>query len=133
TLEGVRGASLVYFGKEPRRLTLGEAAMLVGLPQSPEQRRPDRSASAARNARDRVLERVAAAGIVPSDEIERAKHEPVPDGRKPMPILAPHAADAAVAAAPPPKRHSPPNQAAPTQEFGGAGRGRGSAARPWHL
>jgi len=99
-LEGVRAASLAYFGKEPRRLTLGEAAMLVGLPQSPEQRRPDRSAAAARNARDRVLERVAAAGIVPFDEIERAKHEPVPDGRKPMPILAPHAADAAVAAAP---------------------------------
>src|SRR5262249_20684506 len=71
-LEGVRAASLAYFGKEPRRLTLGEAAMLVGLPQSPEQRRPDRSVAAARNARDRVLERVAAAGIVPFDEIERA-------------------------------------------------------------
>jgi len=98
-LEGVRAASFAYFGKEPRRLTLGEAAMLVGLPQSPEQRRPDRSAAAARNARDRVLERAAAAGIV-VDEIERAKHEPVPDGRKPMPTLAPHAADAAVAAAP---------------------------------
>jgi len=40
-LEGVRAASLAYFGKEPRRLTLGEAAMLVGLPQSPEQRRPE--------------------------------------------------------------------------------------------
>ena len=33
------------------------------------------------------------------DEIERARREPVPDGRKPMPMLAPHAADAAVAAA----------------------------------
>jgi len=37
---------------------------------------------------------------VPADEIARAKREPVPDGRKPMPMLAPHAADAAVAAAP---------------------------------
>ena len=99
-LEGVRAASLAYFGKEPRRLTLGEAAMLVALPQSPEQRRPDRSIAAARNARDRVLDRVAAAGIVPFDEIERAKRESVPEGRKPMPMLAPHAADAAVAAAP---------------------------------
>jgi penicillin-binding protein 1C len=99
-LEGVRAASLAYFGKEPRRLTLGEAAMLVGLPQSPEQRRPDRSTAVARNARDRVLDRVAAAGIVPFDEIARAKRESVPEGRKPMPILAPHAADAAVAAAP---------------------------------
>ncbi|MGZ3352967.1 MAG: penicillin-binding protein 1C, partial [Xanthobacteraceae bacterium] len=99
-LEGVRAASLAYFGKEPRRLTLGEAALLVALPQSPEQRRPDRSADAARNARDRVLDRLVAAGVVPADEIARAKREPVPDGRKPMPMLAPHAADAAVAAAP---------------------------------
>ena len=99
-LEGVRAASLAYFGKEPRRLTLGEAALLVALPQSPEQRRPDRSKDAARNARDRVLDRLAAAGVIPPDEVARAKHEPVPDGRKPMPMLAPHAADAAVAAAP---------------------------------
>ena len=99
-LEGVRAASLAYFGKEPRRLTLGEAALLVALPQSPEQRRPDRSRDAARHARDRVLDRAAAAGVVPRDEIDRARQEPVPEGRKPMPMLAPHAADAAVAAAP---------------------------------
>jgi penicillin-binding protein 1C len=99
-LEGVRAASLAYFGKEPRRLTLGEAALLVALPQSPEQRRPDRSTAAARSARDRVLDRVAAAGAIPWDEVERAKREPVPDGRTPMPMLAPHAADAALAAAP---------------------------------
>jgi len=99
-LEGIRAASLAYFGKEPRRLTLGEAALLVALPQSPEQRRPDRSVDAARNARNRVLDRVAAAGAVPADEIERAKHEPVPAGRRPMPTLAAHSADAAVAAAP---------------------------------
>ena len=99
-LEGVRAAALAYFGKEPRGLTLGEAALLVALPQSPEQRRPDRSIEAARNARDRVLDRVAAAGAVPLDEVARAKHEPVPDGRRPMPMLAPHAADAVVAAVP---------------------------------
>ena len=99
-LEGVRAASLAYFGKEPRRLTLGEAALLVALPQAPEQRRPDRSVDAARQARDRVLDRLGAAGVVPPDEIERAKHEPVPDGRQPMPMLAPHAADAVVASAP---------------------------------
>jgi penicillin-binding protein 1C len=99
-LEGVRAASLAYFGKEPRRLTLGEAALLVALPQSPEQRRPDRSVESARRARDRVLDRLAAAGAVPRDEVARAKREPVPDGRLPLPALAPHAADAALAAAP---------------------------------
>jgi penicillin-binding protein 1C len=99
-LEGARAASLAYFGKEPRRLTLGEAALLVTLPQSPEQRRPDRSLAAARSARDRVLDRVAAAGAIPRDEVERAKREPVPEGRRPLPMLAPHAADAALASAP---------------------------------
>jgi penicillin-binding protein 1C len=46
-LEGVRAASLAYFGKEPRRLTLGETALLVALPQSPELRRPDRASPGA--------------------------------------------------------------------------------------
>ena len=41
-LEGIRAAALAYFGKEPRKLSLAEAALLVALPQSPELRRPDR-------------------------------------------------------------------------------------------
>ena len=99
-LEGIRAASLAYFGKEPRRLTLAESALLVALPQSPEQRRPDRARAAAQSARDHVLDRLAAAGLVPADEVAAAKRESVPDGRRPMPMLAPHAADAVVAAAP---------------------------------
>ena len=99
-LEGVRAASLAYFGKEPKKLTLAEAALLVALPQAPELRRPDRSAEAARRARDRVLDRIAAAGQIPPDEIAYAKRDAVPAARRPMPALAPHAADQAVAAAP---------------------------------
>ena len=97
-LEGIRAASLAYFGKEPRRLSLGEAALLVALPQSPELRRPDRFTNVARAARDRVLDRVAAAGAVPRDEIARAKAEKVPHARKALPVLAPHAADQVVVA-----------------------------------
>jgi len=99
-LEGIRAASLAYFGKEPRRLTLGEAALLVALPQSPELRRPDRFSEAAKRARDRVLDRIASHGLFSAAEIERAKDEPVPDARKPMPLLAPHAADQAAANSP---------------------------------
>ncbi len=97
-LEGVRAASLAYFGKEPRKLSLAEAALLVALPQSPELRRPDRFAKAARAARDRVLDRVAAAGVVPRDEIARAKAIDVPHARKELPVLAPHSSDRIVAA-----------------------------------
>jgi penicillin-binding protein 1C len=99
-LEGLRAAALAYFGHEPRHLTLGEAVLLVALPQSPETRRPDRSATAARAARARVLDRIAATKLFPRDEIARARNEPVPKGRRPMPMLAPHAADDAVVAAP---------------------------------
>ena len=99
-LEGVRAASLAYFGKEPRKLSLPEAALLVALPQSPELRRPDRFPDVARAARDRVLDRAAAAGVVPRDEIVRAKTSNVPRERKPLPVLAPHAADQVVAAEP---------------------------------
>jgi penicillin-binding protein 1C len=99
-IEGIRAASLGYFGKEPRRLSLGEAALLVALPQSPELRRPDRSPEIARAARARVLDRFAATGSAPADEIALAKAEPVRAARHLMPMLAPHASDAAIAQSP---------------------------------
>ena len=88
-LEGIRAASLAYFGKEPRRLTLGEAALLVALPQSPEYRRPDRFPERAKRARDRVLDRIAGKGLFSDAEIAHAKQEDVPTARKPMPLIAP--------------------------------------------
>jgi penicillin-binding protein 1C len=96
----VRADALAYFGKEPRKLSLAQAALLVALPQSPELRRPDRYAKAARAARDRVLDRVAAAGMVPRDEIARAKAQSVPHARMALPVLAPHSADHIVAVEP---------------------------------
>jgi penicillin-binding protein 1C len=104
-LEGVRAASLAYFGKEPRKLSLAEAALLVALPQSPELRRPDRFPAAARAARDRVLDRAALAGLMPRDEIARAKTQPVPHERKPLPVLAPHSADKVVLLEPDRREH----------------------------
>ena len=99
-LEGARAASLAWFGKEPLRLTIAEAALLVALPQSPEARRPDRSPVAARAARDRVLDRVAARGLISADDAAAAKREPVPEARLAFPALAAHAAEEAVAADP---------------------------------
>ena len=96
-LEGVRSASIAYFGKEPKRLSLAEAALLVALPQSPENRRLDRHPEAARTARDRVLDRMVEDGQVSNDDAVAAKAVPVPRMRKSIPILAPHSADRAVA------------------------------------
>ncbi len=99
-LEGVRAASFAYFGKEPKRLSTAEAALLVALPQAPKQRRPDRFAAAAERARDRVLARAAKAGLVTPAEIAAARDEPIPAARKPFPNLAPHVAEQVVAQAP---------------------------------
>jgi penicillin-binding protein 1C len=99
-VEGIRAASLAYFGKEPKRLTIAEAALLVALPQSPEARRPDHDPAIARAARDRVLDRLAGAGVIDVDSAAAAKTERVPSGRLAFPMLAPHLAEAAVAAKP---------------------------------
>jgi penicillin-binding protein 1C len=94
-LEGIRAASIAYFSKEPKRLSLAEAALLVALPQSPERRRLDRHPGAARAARDRVLDRMVEEHQVSEQDASQAKAVPVPRLRKAMPILAPHSADQA--------------------------------------
>jgi penicillin-binding protein 1C len=95
-LEGIRAASIGYFGKEPKRLSLAESALLVALPQSPETRRLDRFPDAAQGARDRVLDLLAHDGMIAAEDATLAKAVAVPRLRKPMPVLAPHAADQAV-------------------------------------
>ena len=99
-IEGVRAASLAYFGKEPRHLSAGEAALLVALPQSPEKRRPDRNSEAARRARDRVLDRAVEEGVLPKAEAERAKGERIPKQRLEVLKLAPHLSESEAAAHP---------------------------------
>ena len=96
-LEGVRAASLAYFGREPRRLSLAEAALLVALPQSPRSRRPDRFATFALIARNRVLDRAVGAGVIGREDALRARVAPVPTARRPFPMLAAHLADAEIA------------------------------------
>jgi len=94
-LEGVRAASYAWFGKPPRRLTPAEAALLVAIPQSPNNRRPDRDPDAAHAARDRVLERMRGAGLLDDETVAAALTEPSPRTRRDFPLLAPHLADRA--------------------------------------
>lgn len=100
-LQGVRAAALAYFGREPTALTPAEAALLVAIPQAPELLRPDRHPDAARRARDRILARVAAAGVISGTAAEEAMRDPVPTARRAMPMHAPHLARRLASAAAP--------------------------------
>jgi penicillin-binding protein 1C len=104
-LEGLRAASWSYFGKEPKRLSLAEAALLVALPQSPETRRPDRFAPTLQRMRDRVIDRAVSSRLATVEEARLAKAEPVPNARRPFPTLAIHAAETAMAERPRENRH----------------------------
>jgi penicillin-binding protein 1C len=104
-IEGLRAASLAYFGREPKRLSVAEAALLVALPQAPETRRPDRFPDAARAARDAVLDRVLARGVITGAERDAAKCEAVPQERRAFPMLAAHASEAALRRVPQQRIH----------------------------
>lgn len=94
-LEGVRAASLAYFGKEPEKLRVEEAALLTALPQSPESRRPGKdkaTSKTARKARNRVLARMADMGIIPAADAHTAQQTALPARRRALPSLAAHLA-----------------------------------------
>jgi penicillin-binding protein 1C len=81
-IEGVRAASLIYFGREPGTLTEQQAALLVALPQSPTRLRPDRHRAHAARAEKKLAARLNLDG----DAL------PQPVLRHPLPAVAPHLA-----------------------------------------
>jgi penicillin-binding protein 1C len=93
-LVGPETASLSYFGKHARDLTLGEAALLAGLVQSPSRFRPDRHAERAQRRRDHVLERMQTCGCISREQLEVGLKETVAlTPRIPFPFEAPHLAE----------------------------------------
>lgn len=104
-IEGVRAASYAYFDRPPRRLTPAQAALLVALPQSPETRRPDRAPEAATRARDAVLGRLAADGVIDATTLAGAVRDAVTATRHALPTIAAHLADRVLAQNPQASRY----------------------------
>lgn len=96
-LEGIKAASRAYLGKSPAALTPAEAALLVAIPKNPNAYRPDRHPAAARQARDRVLDRAEAAGVLSAAEAAEARRAEVPRQRRDAGLESPHAARRALA------------------------------------
>lgn len=76
-LVGAGAASWRYFGKPCRELSIGQAALLAGLPQSPNRSRPDRFPQIARARRDHVLDRMVACGMLTVAQRNDAANEPI--------------------------------------------------------
>jgi len=77
SLRGVASASRFYFDKEPRDLSLAEAAALASLPRGPSLYDPRKSSDRLRKRRDRVLERMRGARLASSEDVDRALGEPL--------------------------------------------------------
>ncbi len=95
---GAEAASLAYFAKHARDLTLSEAALLAGLPQAPSRLRPDRFPQRAAARRHTVLRQMFARGTIGKDDFALASVEPVPARSRVQvctPYRAPHFAQLA--------------------------------------
>lgn len=91
-IEGVQTASFIYLGKPGSQLSHAEAALLAVLPQAPSFFRPDRHPDRAKNARNKVLDRMLTFNKWSDEIIREAKKEPVIAMRFSSPVIAPLAA-----------------------------------------
>jgi penicillin-binding protein 1A len=86
---GVQEAARFYFGKDVGQLDVGEAAMLAGLPQSPERYAPNRKANyeAAKQRQIHVLNRLVADNKLTPAEAQKWIDKPLQVLEKPFPEL----------------------------------------------
>lgn len=74
---GVAAASFVYFGKNVNELTLGEMAIIAGLPKAPSSLNPISNPKKAAARRHLVLGRMLDLGMITQQEYEEADKEPI--------------------------------------------------------
>ncbi len=97
---GVEAASQGYFGKHASELTLAEAALLAGIPQTPATYDPRSHPEAAMDRRNDVLDLMLRAGRIEvgegqfieftAEDVAAAKQEPIAVAAGRFPIDAPH-------------------------------------------
>ena len=96
---GVARASELYLGKPAGTLTVGEAALLAGIPQAPTALDPRRNLQATLRRRRVVLARMRETGAIDEAAYRQASSEEVAVQARPIrPWRAPRAADAALLA-----------------------------------
>lgn len=76
-VHGVAEAARIFFGRDVTNLSLGEAALIAGVIQSPYHHSPFTSLARAKERRDIVLRAMADSGYVEAEAAERATHDPI--------------------------------------------------------
>jgi len=84
---GVEAAARTYFDRRVKNLTLGQMALLAGLPQAPSRYTPFKNMELARKRQVYVLNRMAEEGYITPEAARRAYEEPLSLDRKhPAPL-----------------------------------------------
>ncbi|MCF2489570.1 penicillin-binding protein 1C [Dyadobacter sp. CY347] len=91
-IEGIKAASLLYFGKPPQLLSLSEITALTIVPNRPSSLRPGTRNDALVAARNQWLRRFEEEGLFEKNIIQDALNEPLVVKRLQAPKLAPHLA-----------------------------------------
>lgn len=87
---GIEAAAQTYFNKSAADLTLGEATLLTGLPQSPVELDPIKNFEAARERQWLVLSLMYSEGYITQAEAEAAYLEPLDFAVQEVSLVAPH-------------------------------------------
>jgi penicillin-binding protein 1C len=99
-LRGAEAASRKYFGKRAGDLSLAEAALIAGLPQSPSRYYPDRHVEAALKRQQVVLRSMFQNGMITAQQLEEAQSSPVPICGSPRARYATHVCNLALSRRP---------------------------------
>ncbi|MDD4953167.1 MAG: penicillin-binding protein 1C, partial [Desulfovibrionaceae bacterium] len=92
-IRGLAAAGWKYFGKPAADLTWAESALLAVLPNAPGLITLDKTPGPLTAKRNHLLQLLVDNGLLPAADLATALDEPLPDGTRAFPQLAPHAAD----------------------------------------
>jgi penicillin-binding protein 1A len=82
---GLEEAALYYFGKHAKDLSIGEAAVLAGTPQSPHRINPETNIVRAKNRQRYVLGQLMQHGFLPKEQVEPELEKPIVLAPRPPP------------------------------------------------
>src|SRR6267143_2271024 len=74
---GVEAGAETYFGKQAKDLTIGEAALLAGVPKAPSEYSPTTNPARAKERRDLILDLMAKTGFANQSDVDAAKAKPI--------------------------------------------------------